>query len=785
MHFWLDPFEFQKSESESEYSDDLDDLCDQVLEQDPKQRYLNDGLHYALETGNFNDVKMFIKYGANCNAESASSFIRYHRKVGREPLEIAAENDDTEVFNYLLDHGADPGNQWISFIYNELDLSIMFRFYAKHPCVFKRAISMINGPKQIEEVDRKGLYRLAAAIIEQETQNAPIGIVYILKLLLELEPANLLVPEDDKPEVKSLLRIAVECKSLRCLKVILKMGIKVNYCVGRRGVSVTSLPLDVVCNFRSERNSPDILPLHIASANDSLDIVMFLLESGEMCIKSVNLHLPVDMAYKHLSTNVLRFFLLNGFTSERIERDRLHVACFLEDAVRVKTLIKDGAGVNALDGEGRTPLVIAIRMKNIYLIKLLLQSGARPGTNKPGDLSAIVAAVKEGNAEILDAILSSNRKIDLNDPKQNFLHLSITANNQETFNKLLHLGVDISVLDKDGYSPIHRVSQLGNYKMLKALIERGANVNAVRWRSSTYEGHSALGMCKDPNCIRLLLEHIGEDVHIRKHYGSSAGVGELFEKTIRDCHGDLAIMKVFEKVCPGLVEDISVFGLACREGFHDLIKYLLSKNPTFKIKCHLVEFFPWQKDEFTAFNKTMKLLLDLGCVFNFSRRVVCGVKEREDRERLGAEIFTHQVFLFTKIVHERCGRNDEERFDRRGFLRLMMRMYDRHMVTLLRDCGLEMELPMPVEQDLSRIFFFDDNDRAKGVKYTESINQIARQPISLQNRCRVAIRRTLCSLKPKDSDIREEIEQLPLVECMREFLNFSGHYQFQYLRYCS
>ena len=86
------------------------------------------------------------------------------------------------------------------------------------------------------------------------------------------------------------------------------------------------------------------------------------------------------------------------------------------------------------------------------------------------------------------------------------------ANNDGTFDKLIELGADIQNRDRRLFGPIHAACMVGNIRMLKTLIDRGADVNDVIEEAGT----CPLSECQDPDCIRLLLEN-GADMHYEGH----------------------------------------------------------------------------------------------------------------------------------------------------------------------------------------------------------------------------------------------------------------------------
>jgi ankyrin repeat protein len=783
-----------ESDTESDNSDDVYDSIDDVIEaKHPRQRYLNDGLNYALDNDKYEDVKMFIDYGADLNPESFTT----ERNLGWRqsiPLVVAAERDNPVAFEYLLSHGADTKRLWDIFVDVYEDNISLVKFFTKYPRFFKVMVDSVRS----EEMDGDDwFFCLALKVIKLETQGPPGGVVKVLEMLLEFEPLHL---NDDDEGVcadgyNNLLCTAIKCKSSRCFEVLLNRATVVNYGYDPDGLVKDYMPLHVA--FKWSDGLDHLTPLDVASSQDDLETVMSLIERGEMCFESdKGLH-PSKIAYLEWAPIVLRFFHHNDITDLHPNCDVLHLACFDEDVVSVMDYAKC-CNVNSFDEKGRTPLVIAILRKNVHLVKLLFQFGADPKAKTDRGPCAIVTAVRVGNAEILDVVLGScPGKIDLNDSEYKLLEVAITAQNQETFDRLIQLGVDVSKRDPYSVGPIHRASMMGNYQMLESLIEHGANVNDTvvsRHYSRNPCRRTPLGLCRDSQCIHLLLSH-GSRIDYESTYTYGRRDLELCVNMLKEGNDEDVIMKAYwEKLGAVLADRFSVFDSMCIGGHHSLIDFLLSKNPKWRTECHRIGFFDGKK--FCMFNRTIQLLLDLGCTFNFSRSFFdkypdcttyskCAVRDRDTRQAFGVNLYRHQMFAFTKIVQERCGRNIYECVDGRRLVRLFVRTRDRNMITLLRDCGLKVTKQISAK-DIKQILRSDGNakvDIARSLDYFRSLQQICREPISLQNRCRIAIRRHWFSLKIKHCTISEAIATLPLPNCLKEFLDFTGQHEFQYLRY--
>ena len=231
---------------------------------------------------------------------------------------------------------------------------------------------------------------------------------------------------------------------------------------------------------------------------------------------------------------ILCFFSTAGFSSD--SGDRLLEAVSAGDTKTVRILIEDGADVNFLAEDGRTPLICAILRENTEMVMLLLENGADPDFHAPGMLSPVQTAQMRNLSEIADRLKSGE---DFTRPSKSFSDLiniiknndtaeflSAIAEHPELINQtskegatplmyaaywgksvyvrtLLSRGADIAVKDTAGFTAIHLAAANGSAQTVKVLIQYKADINAVNADGMTplmiaaAEGHE--------NAVRLLI----------------------------------------------------------------------------------------------------------------------------------------------------------------------------------------------------------------------------------------------------------------------------------------
>ena len=204
-------------------------------------------------------------------------------------------------------------------------------------------------------------------------------------------------------------------------------------------------------------------PLMEAAAFGSLDAVSLLLHAG------------ADPAAK---TNF-------GITA-------LHRAVGDIDKVRL-LLLEESVEVDALSGDGRTPLSIA--------------------------------AATSGASEAVNALLRRGAKMDIVDQAGMTPLLSAAlATDVDSVSLLLAAGADVNVRGATGFTPLMAAAMSGNVELAQVLLEAGADVNAVSDESNGQGPHGPISIGymtplhfaaqRNLEIVKLLLE-AGAKVNVR------------------------------------------------------------------------------------------------------------------------------------------------------------------------------------------------------------------------------------------------------------------------------
>ena len=150
----------------------------------------------------------------------------------------------------------------------------------------------------------------------------------------------------------------------------------------------------------------------------------------------------------------------------RIKRDYseypLHEAAVAGDAFRVSQLVANGGDVNARTRKGETPLM---------------------------------AAAARGRLEVVEALLAVKPKLDLKDRasavgegRQTALHCAVDIGNYRVVRRLLEAGAQVDPVSQRGYTPLVLACYAGNLDLVQLLLHHGANPNGCDPRQTPLNG---------------------------------------------------------------------------------------------------------------------------------------------------------------------------------------------------------------------------------------------------------------------------------------------------------
>jgi len=221
------------------------------------------------------------------------------------------------------------------------------------------------------------------------------------------------------------------------------------------------------------------------------------------------------------------------------------------DMGAVRVLLDNGAGIEAHDERGDTPLIVAIGSHNIAMVKLLLEKGADISARNNYEETALIEAARSFDPEMLRILLTRNP--DIKDKNAALIEATCNApavvhmldtpaapseHNEKAptavpeppwvakVRLLLDGGANIEARDEEGATPLMLAASHGQTETFMLLIERGAKINVRDKRGITPLiaaacACAAATMNSTYDIMKILLEE-GADVNATTRDGTTA-----------------------------------------------------------------------------------------------------------------------------------------------------------------------------------------------------------------------------------------------------------------------
>uniref|UniRef100_A0A182Y5H9 ANK_REP_REGION domain-containing protein n=1 Tax=Anopheles stephensi TaxID=30069 RepID=A0A182Y5H9_ANOST len=221
----------------------------------------------------------------------------------------------------------------------------------------------------------------------------------------------------------SALHFAVECGCVKTVRLLLRQGASVSV---RNALGKSPLELAIASEHRkiirmlvksAQKVESLALPERLRDQT-VVDDLLHVTKQFEYCLSPADVssdsftplhHARAESAIVHY----LQFFEID-VASPRFRTTPLHLACLCDEPARVKALLKHGADPLLANGEGWTPLLLAVSNRSISIVQTLLQHDTfnRQPANRE-DLNAVLAiAIRKQSIDIANLLLAKGASID-------------------------------------------------------------------------------------------------------------------------------------------------------------------------------------------------------------------------------------------------------------------------------------------------------------------------------------------------------------------------------------
>ncbi|TKI69032.1 hypothetical protein FCU45_08715 [Sulfurimonas crateris] len=259
--------------------------------------------------------------------------------------------------------------------------------------------------------------------------------------------------------------LAVACENLNfeMIKLLVENGAEVNFINEGDSIleeipfDIEDNPLSVVCQNSTVEPSGKCASNLDILGSEVLNIIEYLIESGA----DVNIDSPLMVACSLDYSKISMPFKDNKLENKHYADVNLDI---------IKLLIEKGANVNHTNYDGTSILMEAMnRMNGFELVRILIENGADVNhKNKQGN-SAI--------ALLKDEWFHKESYQEDNDGKWEIEKFN-ESNGEKILKLLVDNGADINAKNNIGMTPLMHYALKGQDRLVKILLENGADINA-------------------------------------------------------------------------------------------------------------------------------------------------------------------------------------------------------------------------------------------------------------------------------------------------------------------
>ncbi|MFH1882065.1 MAG: ankyrin repeat domain-containing protein [Planctomycetota bacterium] len=153
--------------------------------------------------------------------------------------------------------------------------------------------------------------------------------------------------------------------------------------------------------------------LHYAAREGYKEIIELLLENGadvNIRVKYYNLT-TAEIAMNNNHNKVVELLIAKG-----ADISPLHLALYMKDEAKAKSLIEGGADVNERTPYGNTPMHRAVVAGLKDIVELLIAKGANVNAKDNWDWTPLHSAAEEGHRELAELLIAKGANVNARDP---------------------------------------------------------------------------------------------------------------------------------------------------------------------------------------------------------------------------------------------------------------------------------------------------------------------------------------------------------------------------------
>jgi ankyrin repeat protein len=197
-----------------------------------------------------------------------------------------------------------------------------------------------------------------------------------------------------------------------------------------------------------------------------------------------------------------------------------------------QALVKAGADVNALNSAKVTPLHYAAAASSMAMVDFLHQAGADVNASNRFDMSPLIAAIKGDDAPMVERLLALGGHLK-GVEKSSGASFFCAAQNGLVDQVKLYVRAGCDMNDSSKLMPLYGAALKGHRKVVLALLEAGAEVNARQPHVLETALHIASNMGHLDLMKDLIKAHA--DVNLANHVGSTPLMEAAIMANVKAC----------------------------------------------------------------------------------------------------------------------------------------------------------------------------------------------------------------------------------------------------------
>jgi uncharacterized protein len=186
---------------------------------------------------------------------------------------------------------------------------------------------------------------------------------------------------------------------------------------------------------------------------------------------------------------------------------RLFDAAYRGRAPAVRTLLEQGANVNARNDDGKTPLICAARAGSRTIVRMLLEGGADVNARDEDGETALFAAAWSRTRGMTELLLGAGAEVQVAEQRlgETAMMRAAGAGRAPVIRSLLAYGAHVDAIDDRGQTALMLSARRAEHgtALLQLLLDRGADPDAtdkLGWSALTWAVFE-----DEIDCVRLLL----------------------------------------------------------------------------------------------------------------------------------------------------------------------------------------------------------------------------------------------------------------------------------------